>query len=200
MSAVPFVSEAHALADNIFARARAKLAEMGMPVTCAAKCSACCSEAVLVDRSEALYILESLSREEIAELRIKVRLWLRDSRKAGLLKQEEPDVIPYRAARLVCPLLKDHLCSVYERRPVACRAHLAVGPRRFCDDHLKRHAQKYIKTDEMMQSPIAIFAENQTELLMDHLVVHFARFLGVDQVIDSAETWKIEIEPEVPTA
>jgi len=58
-------------------------------------------------------------------------------------------VVEYRTANLVCPLLEANLCSVYDSRPLSCRAHNAAKPREFCDDVGKRKDQVFFDTREI---------------------------------------------------
>ncbi len=190
-----FIDDAHAQDDAVVEQFIQKAKEIGTPVTCAAGCSACCSEPVIGDRSEVEHLLRSLSESQIAVVRVKTERWLKNIRKTRLLASERPNVIDYRAANLVCPLLMDNLCSVYNRRPTSCRHHLAIGPRRKCDKLKERPNQTFIKMPQSTMASLQILALNLPVIVMDHIGVHLADLLLGDKVPESAAKMPVTIDP-----
>jgi Fe-S-cluster containining protein len=47
-------------------------------------------------------------------------------------------------ARIPCPLLDNHRCSAYERRPITCRAHTSTS-RLLCEE-MKDHPERTVQT------------------------------------------------------
>jgi Fe-S-cluster containining protein len=156
--------------------------------TCGKRCSACCYEPVLAERSEVTLIgqrLLTLDPEVRARVLQRVRDWLarfRDDPQAGL---EELDTYAYRRLRLACPLLEDGLCLVYKERPTACRGHVALGPVERCDDDAQRPGQVFManfdfKAAALMKLAGGLAEDGRAELLFDHLGVMLAEaLLGV---------------------
>ena len=112
--------------------------------TCAKGCSACCSERLQTTREEAALIWATLSAERRAELTPAIRAWARrfEAAEEGL-DNKGNKAVAYRRLNLVCPLLRDGLCSVYDVRPLGCRLHTAVGPRVRCEDLQQRPHQTF---------------------------------------------------------
>ena len=85
---------------------------------CAAGCDFCCHLPVDITVPEALrmvdYLLTVLTPEALASTRS--RLMANERRIHGLSYEE------HTRARIACALLVDGVCSVYEARPIACRA------------------------------------------------------------------------------
>ena len=71
-------------------------------------------------------------------------------KKSGLFDIDMPPVMEWKALNLPCPFLVDGQCSVYERRPISCRAHMAVGPPEWC--MTRRPEQKYVEAKEVSKA------------------------------------------------
>jgi hypothetical protein len=56
------------------------------------------------------------------------------AKSSGLFAEERPSVFEWLKWKIACPLLEDGKCIAYDRRPAACRAHLAVGLPQKCED------------------------------------------------------------------
>jgi Fe-S-cluster containining protein len=95
------------------------------PIACRVGCTFCCFNQVEVTPPEALlighYVAQNFSREARDGLRQRVSRAL--SLKAGKSKQK----IARLRHQLPCPLLQDGKCSVYEVRPLVCRAMHALA-------------------------------------------------------------------------
>jgi Fe-S-cluster containining protein len=109
-----------------------KRARTEVSVPCAAGCSACCYDVAWVLQPEVDEIAERVrsmptaKRERAVE---RTRAWLAGMRAAGLDPDDvRPDLRTYHRARLACPLLEDDRCTVYDLRPLSCRAHYVVAP------------------------------------------------------------------------
>src|SRR3954471_9421864 len=116
-------------------------------ITCTKGCAACCEELLHVSELETRLIVESLNDAQKDELRQRVRQWL--DQIGDRLDEREPDALEYRSWRIPCPLLKNGLCTVHDKRPLKCRSHLTDGPRRSCEDLSLRATQRFIDIPEL---------------------------------------------------
>ena len=142
------------LHDDLLRAFRQAQARMGEPVvfTCTKGCSACCSEAAQATRQEAQAVFNAIPEARRVQVKERVAGWLERWRSSGLQASQRSQtlgVVEYRTANLVCPLLEANLCSVYDSRPLSCRAHNAAKPREFCDDVGKRKDQVFFDTREI---------------------------------------------------
>jgi Fe-S-cluster containining protein len=111
---------------------------------CSKGCFFCCKEPAYCSESEIRYALELLTEEQKKAVVEKTLAWIEKFFGSEFVKQREPDAVEYRRLCLWCPLLaKDGTCSVYDRRPLACRLHYAHGSPEGCKDDDKRSDQKF---------------------------------------------------------
>jgi Fe-S-cluster containining protein len=89
------------------------------PVACQAGCSLCCHNWISVTIPEVLLIAEAL------QARFDAALPERIAEAAGAGMNLDRDQRLER--RLACPLLVDHLCSIYGVRPLACRSFFSLS-------------------------------------------------------------------------
>lgn len=86
---------------------------------CKKGCSYCCWQAVDLSGVEAFFLLDHLlntkSPEELAQIRASAQDYKQITE--PLNHTERPALI-----RRPCALLKDHICTAYEARPLSCRA------------------------------------------------------------------------------
>ena len=115
------VSDFHERTDKYVAAAFA--ANPNAKHCCRKGCFACCSEPVYAGEAEVLHILESLTDKQTEALKPRLEKWLH--RAFPLLRFDMPNAFKYRELNAVCPFLQDGLCSVYDRRPFACRTWFA---------------------------------------------------------------------------
>ena len=129
----------HGLADAVADDAAAREAIDGRPVTCRARCAACCHQAIPVAPSEARDLADLVAgmpagRREIVEARFaKARAaaapLLAEARAAaGPATGSEAFGLAYLALGIACPFLDDGLCSIYAARPLVCREYLVTSP------------------------------------------------------------------------
>src|SRR4051812_41257321 len=111
----------------------ATIQQAGARLDCCAGCSICCSLRIEVYAHEVFliadHILATFSDEELFAL--KERLAAHSAKVLPLTPFE------HATRNLVCPLLRDGLCSVYPVRPQTCRRHhsLDVTVCQFAYDH-----------------------------------------------------------------
>lgn len=169
------VAEDHAKCDTFIA-AVFKQPQNQKPC-CVKGCSACCSEPIYASNAEVDYILEAMTPEQKAEVSAKVAAWM--DKVTPILPQNMPDAVQYRQLDAPCPLLKNKLCSVYERRPFGCRTWLAIGNAKDCNLPTRSHQKFAIMPREMFHflgKPATVGGF----LVLDHLGVLLAeRLLGV---------------------
>jgi len=160
MTNYPIVKRAHKTHDEKLQMVRQQRARDGEPVviSCHRKCFACCKEPVYAFIDEVRYISESVTNEQRAEVTERTKEWLEKFKQTDFPNQDLPNVFEYRAANLWCPFLKNGLCTVYDRRPLGCRSHMAVGPAKDCDDDERRRKQKFISVPDIMNLAMPILA------------------------------------------
>jgi Fe-S-cluster containining protein len=145
---------------------------------CLPGCCACCSEPVYASEAEVLHLLEYLTPEQTAEVKIKLPAWLAPT--APLLPQNMPDAVAWRSLRAPCVLLKNGLCSVYPRRPMGCRVWFALKNPDQCELPHRRH-QLYASfpTDRVAGTINELVFVND-RFILDHLGVLLAeKLLGL---------------------
>lgn len=170
------VAEQHVAQDRAIASELAKAPQF--QPCCKAGCSACCSEPVYCSEAEALHIIESLRPADLDEVRTKLQEWL--FKTACLRDKEFPDANHWRLLDAPCPLLKNGLCSVYERRPLGCRAWFALKHPDLCQMPHRRHqlfAQFHPKVFIPAGPPVSVGGRT----IYDHLGVLLAeKLLGLE--------------------
>ena len=171
------VSAVHKEFDRVWSAAAAQTAERYGPPTCARGCHACCYEPAYVEMQEIELALSKLSPAQLEEVKIATADWYEKAAAAGILDLSEPPVVMYRALRLACPLLKDGECMVYADRPLACRAHFAIGPRERCDVDAKRLTQRFVNPVGLVAQSMAAMVGIQGKSEMNHLGAVLAKLL-----------------------
>jgi Fe-S-cluster containining protein len=142
------ISELHQQIDRLHIRLMHATAEKGKPVTCPGKgCCACCYEPVYCSSDEVKHMLEMLNDRQKMGVAHQMVESIAIVKKSGLFDIDMPPVMEWKALNLPCPFLVDGQCSVYERRPISCRAHMTVGPPEWCA--IRRLEQKYVGSDEV---------------------------------------------------
>lgn len=170
--------------DTSLKQIRERYFREGRPIriTCTKGCAACCEELLHVSELETRLIVESLTDPQKEELRQRVQQWL--DQVGDRLDEREPDGLEYRSWRIPCPLLKNGLCSVHEKRPLKCRSHLTDGPRQACEDLALRATQRFIDIPELKSAVgdrllHAHVAAGYKEFKFGHLGMMLADHLGL---------------------
>jgi hypothetical protein len=88
--------------------------------------------------------------QEKLDLMKRVGEWLAKFLENHFETVHRPGAFVYRAAMLWCPLLKDGLCTVYDRRPIECRLFFAQGDPNKCADDRLRPKQKFMESPELV--------------------------------------------------
>ena len=164
------IPRAHAVFDEYLVRIHSRLRQDGHRATCSKGCFACCREPVYAERGEVSHIVEHLQPQQRVALEARTQEWLQRFNAAGISKGEHrPDVVAYRAHMLWCPLLVNGMCSVYKQRPIACRSHLAIKDRMFCESDSMRLSQKFATSPEAeIAAALTIVGDSRT-VHFDHL-------------------------------
>ena len=158
-----------------------------LKLPCRRGCSACCYEPVYADKTEAAVALEAMAKmpvEKQDEIKARVKDALENFKASGMVAVEMPFVIDYLKLRIACPFLdlKNGDCTIYENRPLGCRAHIALRPKDFCEDFEKRLKQKYMTVPELTCVGVVEIAEGNRQLIMDHYILLLAELLGIEWV------------------
>jgi Fe-S-cluster containining protein len=168
------------------------------PHCCRAGCHTCCSEAVYASQAEINHIVESLSTQQVEQLKPRLVDWL--ARTEELRKEPYPKVDKYLGSNIPCPLLQGGLCSVYERRPFGCRVWFAFGDPQNCRLPM-RHHQGLAQFSNALFEAMGLPAIVNGRLILDHLGVLLAeRLLGLDipsASRDDVDASKMKMPPAV---
>jgi hypothetical protein len=110
----------HALADEVWASVRAEAEPAGhrAQIACAAGCGACCHQLVAIAPAEAAAIARFVDQRFTPDERKDLieRIGALDTATRGKVAVERARL------RLPCAFLADGRCSIYEARPLRCRA------------------------------------------------------------------------------
>lgn len=187
MDGIELAKNAHEEFDGLLKIVVGEVYRRGYFVTCDKRCFACCSEIVSTPKQEAQMLVErirAMPAEDRARIEEATRRWMDEFMASGVNLLKNPSAMTYRKARLVCPLLKDGLCSVYEHRPISCRGHVALGDRTLCDDDAKRPDQKFVLIEKYVSMALqSILVEQDIEI--DHLGVWLAELLLGDSRVSA---------------
>lgn len=100
------------------------------PVSCRKGCHHCCNLAAMAFATEgysiAVHLLRSMDDEALLELVPRLRRAALEYCYNGINEAN------YGNQAIPCVLLKDGLCSIYEKRPTACRYHYVTSPVEDC--------------------------------------------------------------------
>lgn len=184
------VREAHRQFDFRWAKS---FKEMGCQTTCTKGCHACCAEPLLVNRQEAKLMFKAIPPAKWGGVRDRASVWIERAEASGILNLQTPRADHYLRAGLMCPLLENGLCLVYEQRPLGCRSHYAIGDPALCHDPAKRLTQKYVTSHELNQQTGLILCAASPDA--DHLGAYLARWLLRRKVTSAAEI-KFPIESD----
>jgi hypothetical protein len=110
----------HALADEVWASVRAEAEPASQPsqIACASGCGACCHQLVAIAPAEAAAIARFVDQRFTPEQRkdLAERVGTLDTATRG------KTAIDRARLRLPCAFLADGRCSIYDARPLRCRA------------------------------------------------------------------------------
>ena len=136
-SLADIVPLARELCDRLLERRLADL-PAGSSVTCRKGCSACCSYLVPVSVCEAIRLGQDLSDMPVPQRLRLERATMSAARKIMDFPQPPDGDIEdvsrwYRSLELDCPMLQNHLCQIYDVRPLACREYVVDKPPGLCE-------------------------------------------------------------------
>jgi Fe-S-cluster containining protein len=162
------------------------IAEQNIELECHEGCSLCCTLRVDVFAHEVLiiadHILARFSPERISEILERL-----DAHADRVLP-----LTPFQHAtrNVVCPLLKDGRCSVYEVRPLSCRRHhsLDYGACQFTYDHPAdlefpgaHHRPLFRALSEAMQRVGQVYLEQGFDMTIYELGTALVEALSSDE-------------------
>jgi Fe-S-cluster containining protein len=110
------------------------IVETAHPTTCRVGCTACCHDNPRgVTGVERRYLTAWVDRwEDGPALRARFRE----------LAAQATDPESWRRKHIACPLLENGRCRAYERRPIACRAFVALSPAEWCSPESADYARR----------------------------------------------------------
>lgn len=192
------IKQLHAFVDGAVEKLKVLSAEKGKPVTCkGVGCCHCCYEQVYCSSKEVAYILDGLNIVQRVALSQYVQRAVELIKPFGLFDKDMPPVLEWLKMKLACPFLEEGKCMVYERRPYACRIHLAVNDPDWCRD--RRMEQKYPMFDDKGQMALGkatmLAHMEDGEMRFDNMLALLDRALnGSDLETASASLYKLEQE------
>ncbi len=124
------VGQLHAKLDEALAASLASFAQV--PTRCGPGCDACCHYPVQASLAEVYTIYRELPPGGMARVHAYRDVFLARYEERGAPKDDEEAAL--LAWGLPCPLLVDGKCSVYDLRPIACRACHSFSDPRLCDE------------------------------------------------------------------
>ena len=131
-----------------------------------------------------LHALSGLSSKELARVKQLVNSWIRAFWKSGIQDEREPSVFKYRTFNLWCPLLKDGQCTVYDRRPTACRMHVAIDDAHKCEDDKLREHQIFAVIPELQnfvfEKSLHDMKDGESDYYDHFGVMLYEHFFGID--------------------
>jgi Fe-S-cluster containining protein len=132
-----------ALATRIEQSINRKLDSVGITSPCCKGCAVCCHLLVLLSVPEAIHLAEGVmtkmsnrQRDYLIESCHERGEYMREQLPGHLVRKSTDNTSEselggiaawYRQQRLPCAFLQDGLCTVYDHRPIACRAFAVVG-------------------------------------------------------------------------
>ncbi len=163
----------------------------GESVACRKGCSACCHYLVPLSVPESLWLYEHVQALPSARRRTVMRAFTVAAAKlfsGGRLpmlssqdsQSEEIGRVSewYRALDLACPLLREHLCSVYATRPLACREHVMLTDPSGCTNPSATAGQRVIMPASLVNCLAEVTAELEQrpiESVLLPLTMHWVR-------------------------
>jgi Fe-S-cluster containining protein len=185
--------EYHRIMDLILSNGGPKLKE------CCNRCtkSHCCEELACADEAEIAVMLGALTEEEALRVKERTIKWKAVMEASGLLKQERPEALEYRALNLPCPLLENGRCMAYEHRPGDCRMYFALGNPDGCAMPARAH-QLYADFERggPIDQAMVHYGIRKGEVHLDHIGAHLIRLLGIDPGFETEAEMKTIIKVE----
>ena len=186
---------AYKLSSRISNLIQEKSIKEGITIPCRKGCSACCDYLVPLSIPEAFHLRETvLALPEYT--RNKVINSFLDSAKRILRKQAndiesmELDQLSrwYSKLNLTCPFLSDNSCSIYEKRPIACREYLVKDTNYFCNPAHGGESQRI----ELPASILECLGKLSSELRhteIEAVMMPLSIFWTQDNLYSDSETW-----------
>ncbi len=103
------------------------------PLSCKPGCSLCCTQRIFITSIEAYYILEILSEKDMEKV-LSAQGFVRPKLTHNQIllcyrEGSEPPLEEFPENLATCPFLtEEHLCKIYERRPLMCRVTASSVP------------------------------------------------------------------------
>ncbi|MBN2588262.1 MAG: YkgJ family cysteine cluster protein [Sedimentisphaerales bacterium] len=167
----------------------------GITIPCRKGCATCCNYLVPLSIPEAFYLRETvLSLPE--NTGNSVFYSFLTSAKCILNKKSEDlysmelDQLSrwYSKLNLTCPFLSDNACSIYDKRPIACREHLVTGTNLFCKPSQEEESQKIELPVSILECLGKLSAElKQTDI--EAIMMPLALVWTQDNPDSDIETW-----------
>ncbi len=151
---------AYAFSDQINEAVKQNLAGEGRQVPCQKGCSFCCDYLVSLSLPEVYYMQQQVRAGQHGNQHTLLRSCFRSARKILNLERlqkykitEHADISQisqwYRELEITCPFLLNKSCTIYDKRPLACREHLVISPPGLCQ-------KESIGTVERVSMPVSL--------------------------------------------
>ena len=162
---------AYAVSDKLCSTVIETLCQQGQGVSCERECSFCCEYLVSLSIPEVYYLQERISEmDDIAQTPF-LQSCLESARKIlDVEKIEKYNITDgndlsrinkwYKELELTCPFLINGLCTIYDKRPLACREHMVTSFPQFCQKNQEREPEFV----EMYPSVLEVLGQLSAEL------------------------------------
>lgn len=174
------VLRAYKAYDERLVQVKQDAARHGSPivVSCTKGCFACCKEPCWASQDEVDYAVDNIPEAELNGVKERTKEWLDRVQKSGMDKISEPNVFQWRAINAWCRSLKTVSAWSHKQRPLACRGHMALGPRQNCEDDELRKNQLFVQVPQLQSIAYKhLLNKNEVSLYADHVDMLLARRL-----------------------
>lgn len=175
------IRDAYTARTELAARAEREIQTLPLPLTCQKGCHHCCYFPVSISIFEAISLFQWLSDEMIWNKALKAACEDHAAKTVGLSLEV------WMLSLIPCPLLKDGLCTAYERRPFVCRVTASVGDPHNCHPHRIPDAEGLVGRREALQRLMAAEEPLRKRFAIGKLRVPLARALLVAERVCKGE-------------
>ena len=186
---------AYEISSRISTFIQKKSRNEGIIIPCQKGCSACCSYLVPLSIPEAFHLRntvlslpEDTANSVFNSFLTSAKCILNKTSEDMQSMELDQLSIWYSKLNLSCPLLSDNACSIYDKRPVACREYLVQGTNLYCTPSHKIDAQKIglsVSITECLGKLSAELKQTEIEAIMMPLAILWAQ----DNLDSDSETW-----------
>lgn len=195
---------ARAAADAVGEVVNREVQRSGEKVTCRKGCSGCCSYLVPLSVPGVFRLREEVFAMEAGQRESALR-WsatagqailerLPDDGVSESLSEANSETVGraisqwYAEFGLVCPFLKQDVCTCYDLRPIACREHLVTSPAAWCAGGAEADPEVAVMPVSVLEV-LADWAAEMEGMEMESIMLPFALAWAEDNIERRERTW-----------